>query len=59
MIFEFFAFLIWNEQQESTIYEMKEESLCFVLDHESKIIETHVAFEKGLIFKLSIGKVRV
>ena len=57
MIFKFFAFLIRNEQQESTICEMKEESLCFVLDHESKIIETHVAFEKGLIFKPSIGKV--
>ena len=36
---------------------MKEESLCFVLDHESKIIETHLDFEKGLIFKPSIGKV--
>ena len=36
---------------------MKEESLCFVLDHESKIIENHVAFEKGIIIKTSIGKV--
>jgi len=30
---------------------MKEESLCFVLDHESKIIETHVAFAKGSYFQ--------
>ena len=40
-----------NEQQKSTICEMKEESLCFVLDHESKIIENHVAFENGLSFQ--------
>ena len=36
---------------------MKEESLCFVLDHESKIIENHMAFENGLSFKTSMCKV--
>ena len=56
MIFKFFAFLIRNEQQESTICEMKEESLCFVLDHESKIIETHVAFEKVLFSNRQLAK---